>query len=156
MRAALEKMVHEGLPRPEAAALAGLTDNGLYRALRNPAVLRWYNDELAAVRNAEKPRNLRVATDIRDDATLEGAAGATAKLKAIAAIEGRDDRPGVTIHNNVGVAVETQTPGYRVVLNPHYVDAEMIRSMSPEQRRALNLDPGAIDEAAEDEEHATP
>jgi hypothetical protein len=73
------------------------------------------NKEVAALRNSERPKNLLVAKQIRDDEGDGSAATKTARLKAIAAIEGRENA-GTTVN----VQVNNQTaisPGYVIRLD---------------------------------------
>jgi hypothetical protein len=82
-----------------------------------------FQRELQKVRqsqcNGERPRNLKVAIEIRDDAGDGSAAFATARLKAIQTIEGRDGgtSKAVQINNNSGNST-TITPGYVIKLQP--------------------------------------
>src|SRR6202012_361357 len=74
------------------------------------------NREIIAQRNAEKPRNLLVAKEIRDDRGDGSAAFATARLKAIQTIEGRDGGTSVNVQVNQINGGTQATPGYVIRL----------------------------------------
>ncbi len=61
-------MVWDGLPRSEAAIKAGLTEHGLYKALRKPPVKAALLREMEVLRLSERPRNIKRLTEIRDAA----------------------------------------------------------------------------------------
>lgn len=65
-RAAVEAMVWQGLARREAAAAAGMTDQGLYQALRKPLVKALYLSELQVLRDSEKAKSFHTLCDVRD------------------------------------------------------------------------------------------
>jgi hypothetical protein len=67
-------------------------------------------------RNAEKPRNLQTLIEIRDDPGEGFAADRTVRVKAVQAIEGRPDGPGLTVNVNTQTNVATITPGYVIRL----------------------------------------
>lgn len=111
-------MVDHGLTRAQAAERAGMTDHGAYVALRKPHIAKAYQEALHGLRQSERARNIHTAVEIRDDRTLDGAAGATARLKAAGFLEGRPEggpTVNVQINNEVG-----QQPGYTVGIDPKY------------------------------------
>jgi len=68
LRRALDAMVWSGLPRKAAAQAAGLTEHGLYKALRKQGVRAAYLAELEVLRTSERARNIHRAVEIRDAA----------------------------------------------------------------------------------------
>jgi hypothetical protein len=76
-----------------------------------------FNKELIALRNAEKPRNLRTAIEIRDDEGDGSAATKTVRLKAIASIEGKAEG-GSTVNVQINQQTVNQvSPGYVIRLD---------------------------------------
>jgi hypothetical protein len=65
---AVQAMVWDALPRKQAAQAAGVTEHGLYKALRKPAVKAAYLGELEVLRTSERARNIHRAIEIRDAA----------------------------------------------------------------------------------------
>lgn len=68
VRAAIDAMVWQGLPRREAAEQAGLKEHSLYKALRRSPVLALYRSECQVLRESERARNIHRAREIRDAA----------------------------------------------------------------------------------------
>lgn len=89
VRAAIDAMVWDGLPRNKAAAKAGISDHGLYKALRSPPVKSYYLGELEVLRTSERARNLHRLTEIRD------AANNMPAVQAIKTLEQISDDPAV-------------------------------------------------------------
>jgi hypothetical protein len=58
VREAIGLMISEGLPRKEAAAPVGISDQKLYEAFRNPTVAAFHKEQLAALRTSEQSRSL--------------------------------------------------------------------------------------------------
>lgn len=134
VRDAIELMVfggEDGRPvgRAQAALAVGLKDESLRKAFGNPDVVAHYNAQLEALRTSERGRNLATAIEIRDSA-LEGAAGAVARLKAAAQVEGRPE-PGAGAQVNVQLnQFPPQQPGYVIAVDPRFADevpASMLR-----------------------------
>ncbi|WP_050032255.1 hypothetical protein [Bradyrhizobium sp. LTSP857] len=123
LKAALELMVWEGLPRKEAAAKAGLADASLRFAFRKPHVLAHHRAELAALRENLRARNVHrldgIADNSRNDMAKVGA------IKALEAItdqaEERDPRSTV------------QMPGVQIVIvqPPAGPQLEQPRTVAP-------------------------
>jgi len=90
------------------------------------------NRAVLARRNAEKPKNLTTAIEIRDDMGDNTAATKTVRLKAIQSIEGAD-RAGVqvTIHNSDSQA--NIAPGYVIRLRPDRQEPKQIDGEAIEQ-----------------------
>jgi predicted DNA-binding protein YlxM (UPF0122 family) len=102
VRTAIDAQVFDGLSRAEAAKAAGLSESAVYQALRKPAVLAYWNEQLKVLREGERARNLQRLGEIRDQNENYGAA-----VRAIQVLEGHGDsqRPGVSVSINV-------VPGY--------------------------------------------
>lgn len=83
VRAAIEAMVWDGLPRRDAAAKAGISEHGLYKALRSPPVKAAYLHELDVLRTSERARNIHRLTEIRDAANNMPAVQAIRALELI-------------------------------------------------------------------------
>src|SRR5262245_31549252 len=91
VRAAILAMVWRGLPRREAAAEAGITDHGLYKALRRPPVRALYLSELDVLRTSERARNIHALVAVRD-----GSANAMARVAVTKVLEQIADDPVAT------------------------------------------------------------
>lgn len=102
-------MIEEGLTRKQAAERAGISDSALYKAFRNPEVMRHYMAEVAALRTAEQARNLHTAIGIRDSEEMaKTAAGNRVRLQAAAFLHGeaaQNQGPATAINLNIA-------PGY--------------------------------------------
>jgi hypothetical protein len=116
---AIKAMVWEGRTRSEAAQVAGMTDDGLYRALRKPDVKTAFLRELAVLRTSERPRNTAALIDVRDNSENANARVAAAKALEEQAIEverpggmmaGTQTSPGVTIQI-IGAPPSARTVG---------------------------------------------
>jgi hypothetical protein len=88
VRTAVLAMVHDGLCRGDAAAKAGLSEHGLYQALRRPLVRRLYNSELEVVRSSGRARTLHRLEELRDQDENRNAA-----VKACQVLEQLADLP---------------------------------------------------------------
>jgi hypothetical protein len=101
-RAAIDAMVWQGLPRDKAAVFAGISDHGLYKALRSPPVKAYYLAELEVLRTSERARNYHRLVEIRDAANNMPAVQAIDRLmQAPDAAHGGESgvsaSPGITI-----------------------------------------------------------
>jgi len=81
--AAIEAMVWDALPRAEAAQKAGMTEHGLYKALRKAPIKAAYLAELDVLRTSERARNIHTALEVRDQR-----ANPMARMKAVDFLEG--------------------------------------------------------------------
>jgi hypothetical protein len=106
LKAALEAMIWEGLPRAEAAAKAGMVDSSLRFALRKPHVLAHYNGELAALRTSLRARNVHRLDGIASTSTND-----MAKVAAIKTMEGLAD---ASAHLNS--VDQPRIPGVQIVI----------------------------------------
>src|SRR5437879_751411 len=106
LRIAIEAMIWEGLPRKDAAALAGLADSSLRFALRKPHVLAHYSAELAALRTSLRARNLHRLDGIADKSKND-----MAKVASIKAMEQLAD--SAEQHHQGGY---TAMPGVQIII----------------------------------------
>jgi hypothetical protein len=79
LKVALTEMIWRGSRRPEAAAIAKMSDHGLREAMRRPHVKQWYLAELALLRENERPRTFHRLCDLRDQDENKAAAVSAAK-----------------------------------------------------------------------------
>jgi hypothetical protein len=125
---AIEQMVYKGLTRKEAAAAVGMSDDGLYRAFRNPQVRRYFTAEVDALKTAERARNVHTGIEIRDDREQPG----KTRIDAAKFLEGVTDGPSINL--NVGVGIQV-TPGYTVKVG----DDSKIREIMQHAGSSLNI-----------------
>jgi len=102
VRVAIEAMVWDALPRRAAADRAGISEHGLYKAMRKPPVKALYLELLQVLRESERARNIHALVAVRDDAD-----NAMARVQAVKALEGigaddqaagaRAQAPGIVI-----------------------------------------------------------
>lgn len=104
VRAAVEAMVLEGRPRAEAALLAGLTDQGLFRAFRKVEVRKYYEELLDVFRSTLRARAIQRIEGLMDTATSE-----SIRLQAAKYLDGQENNKGLQI--NIGVQTNV-APGY--------------------------------------------
>lgn len=81
VRAAIEAMVWDCLPRDEAAAKAGISPHGLYKALRKPPVKAAYLAELEVLRTSERARDIHTLNEVRDQTSNQMARVQAVKTK---------------------------------------------------------------------------
>jgi hypothetical protein len=119
----------------EAALVTGIKLRQARALADSPAFIEQINKLMRARRASEKARNLSVAVQIRDDVGENLAADKTARLKAIATIEGTENRSGVTVN--------VQTTNNAVTVNPGYIirlPAKRDAAIEADTRNALTLD----------------
>lgn len=104
LKAAIDAMVWDGLPRKQAAAKAGMTEHGLYKALRKPPVKAVYLSELEVLRTSERARNIHALVDVRDSTNQ------MARVQAVKALEQLSDEQQAN-------AQRVQTPGLVIQIN---------------------------------------
>jgi hypothetical protein len=109
IRKAIEAMVWQGLDRPQAAASVNMTDNGLYRALKNPEALKYYQNECEVLRSGQRHKNLHRAIALRD----QNESGKVS-IDAMKFLENDFSENGPQVR--VGVNINVQ-PGYIVDLS---------------------------------------
>jgi hypothetical protein len=102
---ALTAMVWQGLPRKAAAEHAGISEHGLYKALRKPHVRQHYLGELEVLRTSERARNIHRLTEIRDKADNMPAVNA---IKMLEQIDEASSSAGGTQMRSPGVVIIVQ------------------------------------------------
>jgi hypothetical protein len=106
VRAAIDAMVWSGLPRSKAAEAAGISEHGLYKALRKPPVRAHYLRELEVLRTSERARNIHTLAEVRDQTTNQ-----MARVQAVKALEQLDDQP------QARQGMQASVPGLVIVVN---------------------------------------
>ena len=71
LREALRLMVEDGLTRAKAAEMAGMTDHGLYSALRKPHVRALRREMVGSLRESAASRTIARAEKLADEAESE-------------------------------------------------------------------------------------
>lgn len=119
----------DGIPvvRKDAAKLAGLSDETLRKAFRNPVVVKHYRDELEVLRTSARPRALHKIEHLSQNAGSE-----RIQLDAAKYLDGGDGRGGVTV--NVGVNANI-APGYMVDVSGYTADLQDVAQMGRQQPR---------------------
>jgi len=90
VRAAIEAMVWQALPRAAAAKAAGISEHGLYKALRKPPVKAFYLAECEVLRTSGRARRILRLEEIGEQDENKAAA-----VQAIRALEGMSDDQAV-------------------------------------------------------------
>jgi hypothetical protein len=96
LKAAIDRLVWFGDKRADAATAAGMTDHGLRSALRKPHVLGYLRNELALLREGERPRSIHRLAELRDQDDNRAAA-----VKAIQVLEQLTDGPRAAVNLSV-------------------------------------------------------
>jgi uncharacterized protein YjgD (DUF1641 family) len=120
VRDAIENMVWHGLPRAQAAEKAGLSDHGLYKALRSPPVKQHYLSELDVLRTSERARNIHRAVEIREQTSNQMASIQAIKLLEQISDDAPASRGSVSLPGLV-IVVNTGAP----LTQPPTIDADM-------------------------------
>jgi hypothetical protein len=85
---ALHAMVWSGCTRREAAERSGMSEHGLWSALKKAHVRSWYLAEIDVLRTSERARNIHALVDVRDTADNSMARVSAVKtLEAISNVE---------------------------------------------------------------------
>jgi predicted HTH domain antitoxin len=104
MRIAIELIVQENKTRAEAAKLAGLTDNAVYKSMRdNGAAREFYNSELKALQNFSKAEAFHV---LRKEMNGPNAAARVAAARTIL-----EDNERAPVNGNM-----PQVPGFSILI----------------------------------------
>jgi hypothetical protein len=91
VRVAIDLMVWSGSQRADAAQKAGISEHGLYKALRKPPVKAYYMAQLDVLRTSERARNIHTLVEVRDQTTNQ-----MARVQAVARLEQIDDEAQVS------------------------------------------------------------
>ena len=105
---------HQPLPLYFAANFMGYSATRCERAFQMPTVRQMWARKLEALRQAERAVNFHTAKSIRDNEGDGSAAYQTARLKAIATLEGQS--AGVNVNVQVNNDNRTISPGYVIRL----------------------------------------
>ena len=147
VRAAVTAMVEEGLSRPQAALKAGMSDHGLYQALRKPLVLELLRTLQEVKRTSAGARTIARAESLADGAQSEhvrlqanewlgGIAGIVPVQKAVVDHVHTHLMPGLTIV--MGGSRENlidAEPGLLIEAKPHI---NMIGTPAPHPSQVTN------------------
>jgi hypothetical protein len=122
VRTAIEAMVWNGLPRSKAAEKAGISEHGLYKALRKPPVKAFYLSELEVLRSSERARNIHTLIEVRDQKKNQMArVQAVSKLEQLAdeqhAGANKQSLPGLVVQINVGSDTRLTQPTATIIDN---------------------------------------
>lgn len=124
VRVAIEAMVWDALPRAKAAEHAGISEHGLYKALRKPPVKAYYMAQLDVLRTSERARNIHTLAEVRDQTSNQ-----MARVQAVKVLEQIDD--GETANRG-----SQALPGLQIVIvqgsNP------LVRSIDDERQAVIS------------------
>lgn len=137
VRDAVHAMVWDGLPRRRAAEKAGISEHGLYKALRKPPVKALYLQELEVLRTSERARNIHVLCEVRDQTGNQ-----MARVNAVKALEQVDD--------DVERKAAVRTPGVVIQIVNQAQSADKSLELQPSvgyrnSQRVIALDPSEAD-----------
>lgn len=128
VRTALDAMIWGALPRREAAAKAGISEHGLYKALRKPPVRAYYLAGLDVLRTSERARNIHTLAEVRDQTSNQ-----MARVAAVKALEQLDDQPANAAARAIspGFIIQVITPSASAALMPHqpHIEAKPLISL---------------------------
>lgn len=112
VRAAIDAMVWEGLPRAEAAKAADLSEHGLYKAMRKPPVKAYYLSECEVLRTSGRARRIHRLEEMLEQndnkAAVINAALALDRMPDEVANRGSQALPGLQIVIVQGQSLERQ------------------------------------------------
>jgi hypothetical protein len=124
---ALTSMIWEGLTRKQAAERSGMSEHGLWAALRRPHVRQWYRAEIDVLRTSERARNVHALVDVRDNAD-----NSMARVNAVKTLEALDDteaaRGGSTAGQTPGLVIQVITTGAEVSKPAKVIEYEPLPS----------------------------
>jgi len=136
LREAIRLMVEEGLTRAKAAELAGMTDHGLYSALRKPHVRSLRREILGNLRESAASRTIARAEKLADEAESEHVRNdANQWLASLDPATAPVQRSEVTHHGNLG-------PGLVIIMGSQAEPPAI-------EGRAVEIDPDRIPHPAE-------
>lgn len=100
-------MVWSGLPRDKAAEKAGISDHGLYKALRSPPVKAHYLAECEVLRTSGRARRLhRLEAMAEQDDNKQAAVNAILALERLAP---SDEQASGRVASSPGLQIVIQT-----------------------------------------------
>jgi hypothetical protein len=131
LRVAIEAMVWAALPRAEAAAHAGMTEHGLYKALRKPPVRAYYLSECEVLRTSGRARRIHRLEQIAEQDDNKQAA-----VNAIKALDYQEDQQHAA-------AARSVSPGLVIVIEQRgtYVP-HMAHERETEAKPLIEHEPG--------------
>lgn len=153
-------MVFDALPRDKAAQIAGLSDHGLYKALRNPPALAYMRAQMQVLRTSAASRTIAKAEKLMDGAQSEHVQADMTKwlagLEGISPVQRTENMhvhqhviPGLTVmrggwaeHDGDVRMIDSQVHGSG---SPHQINVIGEPVPHPEAR---NAQPAVIDQPA--------
>jgi hypothetical protein len=139
VRDAINAMVWDALPRKQAAEKAGISEHGLYKALRKPPVRAFYLSELEVLRTSERARNIHTLAEVRDQTTNQ-----MARVQAVKALEQLEDvqQSAGARHQSPGFVINIISPSGGGTLSAHQAQIE------PKTLKTLDADSYQADNEA--------
>jgi hypothetical protein len=110
LRRAIEAMVWQASRRPDAAAIAGMTDHSLRCALRKPHVAAALLHEMHVLRTSERPRNVHALVDVRDNSQNDIARVSAAKTLEALCEESTDRARGIVTLPGLTIQIVNAMP----------------------------------------------
>jgi hypothetical protein len=104
---ALNCMIWEGLTRKRAAERAGMSEHGLWAALRRPHVRQWYLREIDVLRTSERARNIHALIEVRD--TADNSMARVSAVKTLEAISDVEAARGGSATMTPGLVIQVIT-----------------------------------------------
>jgi hypothetical protein len=113
---ALHAMVWSGCTRREAAERSGMSEHGLWSALKKAHVRSWYLAEIDVLRTSERARNIHALVDVRDRAENSMArVAATKALEQISDVEAARGGYGPPLQPGLVIQIVTAAEPPRAV-----------------------------------------
>lgn len=108
----------ENVDIKRAAELAQISEKAFRTAITKPTVLKYYREQMHAIRNGERGNNLRTAIQIRDDKSLKASpTGQRVRLQAVQLLDQDIYTPtGGGVGSGNSVTVNVVSAGYVVDL----------------------------------------
>lgn len=114
VKVAIDAMVDDGLTRAKAAEVAGISDHGLYVALRKPHILAYRRERMEVLRASEASRSISRVAKLADSAESEHVRlGANIHLMGIDGVVPVQRVEGRYLHEHLH-----HTPGLTIVFTP--------------------------------------
>jgi hypothetical protein len=135
----IDAMVWQGMSRQQAAAAAEMTDRNARIALADGRVLRYFRQQLSALREGARPRAVHRLCALSDqDRSLKVAVDASKALL--------HEPTGTIVNVGIGVGVSVK-PGYIIDVSRHAEKARALLAASGSGAVA-----GGVDHVVEDDE----